>query len=132
MNFYVQSFIDCLLQSNFLLFSNKQYWNKLISILSCLTFCNKEKRETKYHKEYEKLKNSLIFLGLFDENLLKENKNIDNLSISEDKINELIEKRKSAKQNKNWDECDRIRDYLKEHGILLKDGKGETSWEAMK
>ena len=54
------------------------------------------------------------------------------MSISEDKINELIEKRKSAKQNKNWEECDKIRDYLKEKGILLKDGKDGTSWEVVK
>lgn len=84
------------------------------------------------NKEYEKLKNSLIFLGLFDENLLKENKNIDNLSISENEINELIKKRNIAKHGKNWEECDKIRNYLKEKGILLKDGKDGTSWEVVK
>src|SRR6056297_1968665 len=35
---------------------------------------------------------------------------------------DLINKRLEAKKNKNWAEADRIRDYFKEKGIILKDG----------
>ncbi|MFP4549121.1 MAG: cysteine--tRNA ligase [Fidelibacterota bacterium] len=42
---------------------------------------------------------------------------------------ELIEKRLTAKKNKNWAEADRIRDYFKDKGILLKDGPEGTTWE---
>ncbi len=42
---------------------------------------------------------------------------------------DLINKRLEAKKNKNWAEADRIRDYFKEKGIILKDGPEGTTWE---
>ena len=48
--------------------------------------------------------------------------------IPEDKINELIEKRNEARNNKNWAESDRIRDELKAKGIVLEDGAAGTTW----
>jgi cysteinyl-tRNA synthetase len=44
-------------------------------------------------------------------------------------IEELIAARAEAKANKNWAEADRIRDELKEKGIVLKDSKQGTTWE---
>ena len=83
------------------------------------------------NKEYEKLKNSLIFLGLFDNNLIKNSKNLENLKITEKEINDLIEKRKIAREQKDWQKCDEIRDYLKQQRILLKDTKNGTEWEVL-
>ena len=44
-------------------------------------------------------------------------------------IEQLIEKRQEARKNKNWAEADRIRDELKEKGIILKDAKDGVRWE---
>jgi cysteinyl-tRNA synthetase len=43
-------------------------------------------------------------------------------------IENLIQQRLDARHNKNWAEADRIRNELKEHGILLEDGAGRTTW----
>lgn len=83
------------------------------------------------NKEYKKLKQSLLFLNLYDENLLKENKNITELDITEKEILSLIEERKIAKIEKNWDKCDKIRDYLLTKKIALLDTKEGTSWKIL-
>ena len=44
-------------------------------------------------------------------------------------MEELIEKRKLARQEKNWDIADKIRIALDNVGIVLKDSKEGTSWE---
>ena len=41
-------------------------------------------------------------------------------------ILELIEERKKARENKNWEESDRIRDLIKEKGYEIKDTKEGT------
>lgn len=43
-------------------------------------------------------------------------------------IEEWIVRRKTARENKDWAESDRIRDVLAEQGIVLDDGKGGTTW----
>lgn len=48
--------------------------------------------------------------------------------ISDDEIETKIEERKRARENKDWAESDRIRDWLSEQGIVLDDGKAGTSW----
>ncbi len=48
--------------------------------------------------------------------------------LSDDDINELIEQRVTAKQDKNWSECDRIRDVLDVEDILLEDTSEGTRW----
>ncbi|RMD71140.1 MAG: cysteine--tRNA ligase [Cyanobacteria bacterium J149] len=49
--------------------------------------------------------------------------------ISDQEIEDLISQRTIARQNKNYQESDRIRDLLKEKGVTLVDvGKGETKW----
>ena len=52
--------------------------------------------------------------------------------LSDAEINDLIEKRNVARQQKNWVESDKIRDYLKEHNIILKDMKDKVEWEILK
>lgn len=83
------------------------------------------------NKNYDKLKNSLKFLGLFDNNLLEKSNNLNNINITEKEINNLIKKRNIAKQNKNWTKADEIRDYLKSKKILLKDVKNNVEWEVL-
>ena len=48
--------------------------------------------------------------------------------LSDSDINELIEQRAAAKQEKNWAECDRIRDVLDAEDILLEDTPEGTRW----
>ncbi len=49
--------------------------------------------------------------------------------LSEDDINQLIQKRLDAKQNKDWIQADQIRDQLKTQGIVLEDAPGgKTTW----
>lgn len=48
--------------------------------------------------------------------------------ISEDEIDGFITQRNDARAAKDWAESDRIRDLLKEQGIVLEDGGGETTW----
>lgn len=44
-------------------------------------------------------------------------------------IENLIQQRLSARQAKNWAESDRIRDSLKQQGVLLEDAAGGTTWK---
>jgi len=48
--------------------------------------------------------------------------------MSNDEIDSLIQQRAQAKTDKNWAESDRIRDELKEQGIVLEDKGAETTW----
>ncbi|NNG12337.1 MAG: cysteine--tRNA ligase [Halobacteria archaeon] len=50
------------------------------------------------------------------------------VSISDEKIEAMIEERLEARKQKNWAEADRIRDELEAHDILLEDGATGTSW----
>ncbi|MCD8378177.1 MAG: cysteine--tRNA ligase [Candidatus Gastranaerophilales bacterium] len=64
-----------------------------------------------------------------DEILAKINSKLDKEYGS---INELIEERKRARAEKNWDLSDKIRIALDEEGIILKDLKDRTVWETKK
>lgn len=48
--------------------------------------------------------------------------------LSDAQIERLIEQRNTAKAEKNWAEADRIRDDLKEQGVLLEDSPQGTTW----
>jgi cysteinyl-tRNA synthetase len=88
------------------------------------------------NKKFGELKNALDFLGLYDENFLKKikkaEKDLSGLQISEEYVLEKIELRDEAKGKKNWAEADRIRDDLKNKGIVLKDSKDGTEWSVEK
>ncbi len=49
-------------------------------------------------------------------------------TISSTEVGELILQRNAARSSKNWKESDRLRDALKERGILLEDGATGTTW----
>ena len=51
--------------------------------------------------------------------------------IGEDEINALIEKRTKAKNERDWSEADRIRDELKQQGIILEDTSLGVKWKRM-
>ena len=48
--------------------------------------------------------------------------------LSAEDIDALVAQRNQARADKNWGEADRIRDELKEQGIVIEDGAGGTSW----
>ena len=49
--------------------------------------------------------------------------------ILEDKINDLIDQRESARKNKDFHTADKIRDEIEKMGIELKDGPDGVSWK---
>jgi cysteinyl-tRNA synthetase len=52
----------------------------------------------------------------------------DEISISEEEIEQLIQERLKAKQNKDYQKGNEIREYLNEKGIKLIDSKNNTTW----
>lgn len=73
-------------------------------------------------------------LGLFDQNpdeyITKlKNKYLKELDIDEENIKQEIEKRAKAKQNRDFEKADKIRNDLEAKGIILKDSKEGTSWD---
>jgi len=49
-------------------------------------------------------------------------------SISPALIEYILSIRTEARANKDWQKSDEIRDFLKKHGIMIKDSKSETTW----
>lgn len=82
----------------------------------------------KERNELAKLKNSLKFLGLYDEYLMEKEKKEPPIGMFE--LNEMIKKREKARERKDWALCDEIREKLKSEGILLIDhSDGTTDWD---
>ena len=48
--------------------------------------------------------------------------------LTDEQIGALIDKRRAARQSKDWAESDRIRDQLTASGVILEDGAGGTTW----
>lgn len=48
--------------------------------------------------------------------------------LSNDDIDSMIQQRQQAKADKNWAEADRIRDELKDQGVILEDKGADTTW----
>ena len=57
---------------------------------------------------------------------------LKDIDIDEASINQLIQQRYQARQTKNWELSDQIRDKLLEHNIELKDGPEGTTWTVKK
>lgn len=70
----------------------------------------------------------LGILQLDAEAFLKASGGFENDAISEAEIEQLIVDRVNARANKDWAESDRIRDYLKDEGVILDDRKEGTVW----
>lgn len=68
--------------------------------------------------------------SLSDEELSEKLKNISaELGENFASVEEILEKRKTARAEKNWDIADKIRIALDKEGIVLKDSKEGTTWE---
>ena len=50
-------------------------------------------------------------------------------SLKDEEIDQMISRRRQAREDRNWAEADRIRDELKAQGIILEDGAGGTGWK---
>ncbi len=77
--------------------------------------------------ELEMARATIIELG----NVLGLLKNIQKASLDEE-IEALIEERTQARKNKNWALADKIRDDLKERGIVLEDTPDGVKWKLEK
>lgn len=107
--------------------------SKALAVLFDLT--NKANKDVDY--AYTLLYKLASVLGFtFEKATLSEDELKDlMLAISEDlgtkydTMEALIEARKCARAEKNWDLADKIRISLDKHGIVLKDSKEGTTWE---
>ena len=73
---------------------------------------------------------SCNFIGLLNEtkeDWLKFKKN--KVSISEKEILQKIQERNKARENKNYEEADKIRNELLDKGVLIEDKDGKTTWK---
>jgi len=70
------------------------------------------------------------FIGLLNENNEKwESYKRNKASISEIEIKEKIKLRDKARENKDYNEADKIRDDLFDKGVLIEDKNGKTIWK---
>lgn len=83
----------------------------------------------------KRLAGMLGLLGSDPESFLKgdyaglESGGIGKAGLTTPQIDALLEQRLVARQSKNWEESDRIRDLLKEQGIIIEDGAGgKSTW----
>ena len=93
----------------------------------------------KLHQLYEKASkgkdkelfiSACKFIGLLNENYDKwQNYKKSKMLINEIEIEEKIDLRNKARENKNYNEADRIRDELLDKGVLIEDKDGKTIWK---
>ena len=50
-------------------------------------------------------------------------------SISEEEILKKIDERNKAREDKNYEEADKIRNELSDKGVLIEDKDGKTIWK---
>lgn len=85
-------------------------------------------------KMLEEIKETYKVLGFFEqqpEKFLNEmrGKYLCKMNLKLDEIEEKIKERSDAKKNKNYELADKIRENLEKKGIILFDGKNETTWD---
>ena len=70
------------------------------------------------------------FTGLLDEDVKQwEKYKKDKALLSEKEINRKIQLRNKARENKDYQEADKIRDELLDKGVLIEDKDGKTVWK---
>ena len=99
----------------------------LFDAVRIINSCN-DKSESINGDDLQKLKelmHSFVFdvLGLIDET-----KNISGSDVIEGLMSLILDIRKSARENKDWDTSDKIRDQLKSSGVEVKDTKTGVEW----
>ena len=93
----------------------------------------------KLHQLFEKANNgedkelfisACKFVGLLNENNQQwQNYKKNKASINETEIEEKIDLRNKARENKDYKKADRIRDELLDKGVLIEDKDGKTIWK---
>jgi cysteinyl-tRNA synthetase len=91
------------------------------------------------HKLYEKANkgenidlfvSACKFVGLMNETIEQWNEFKKNrVSLTELEIENMLGLRDKARENKNYNEADRIRDELLDKGVLIEDKDGKTLWK---
>jgi cysteinyl-tRNA synthetase len=99
----------------------------LFDAVRVINSCN-DKTESINSNDLDKLKDlmhSFIFevLGLVDET-----KNITGSDVIEGLMRLILDIRKTARENKDWNTSDKIRDELKSSGVEIKDTKTGVEW----
>ena len=81
-------------------------------------------------KDKELFISACKFIGLLNENYDQwENYKRSKVSITETKIQEKIDLRNKARENKDYTQADKIRDELLDKGVLIEDKDGKTIWK---
>jgi len=81
-------------------------------------------------KDREVFTSACNFIGLLNESKSQwESFKKIKIQISEDEILKKIKERNLARENKDYQESDKIRDYLSDKGVLIEDKDGKTSWK---
>ena len=76
----------------------------------------------------KKLSGILGLLASDPESFLRRGKGLEEGDLSDEQIQEYIDQRITAREQKDWTESDRLRDLLTEQGIILEDNAEGTSW----
>ncbi len=76
----------------------------------------------------KRLSNILGLLANDPEQFLRGEAEQGDASLSTEQVQKYIEQRILARQQKDWEESDRLRDLLTEQGIILEDNAEGTSW----
>ena len=95
---------------------------------------NEEKIAVELNNILKEIKEVYGILGFFEQEpeiFLKQirDKYLNKIGISSANIEEEISKRLVAKKNRNYAEADKIRENLRNEGIILNDSKEGTSWD---
>ena len=108
-------------------FSSPTLIAHLFDAVRVINSCN-DKSESINNDDLQRLKelmHSFVFeiLGLIDET-----KNITGSDVIEGLMGLILDIRKSARENKDWNTSDKIRDQLKSSGVEIKDTKTGVEW----
>ena len=103
---------------------------KAISILFSFSSEIKDQIKSKKNNQISIFRGLGLILGFFSKSIEQDrSRGVDsNLKISEDDINKFIAQRLIAKNNKDFDKADEIRNILRSQGIMLEDGVAGTKW----
>ena len=100
-------------------------FSKINMLLSSIKKDMKADKLEKVSIEKSDLKKSMQILGI-SLNIEKKSADVDT-----EKVNNLIESRKQAKENKDFSKSDAIREELLAMGIVIKDTREGTTWECV-
>lgn len=78
--------------------------------------------------QLKQLGNLLGILEDDSESFLKAGASATAQGLADTEVDELVRERLQAREARDWETADRIRDQLSENGIILEDSAGSTSW----